>query len=105
MAPTNPIDRAETKPPLRRYTPAEYLAFERSSPEKHEYFNGEIFAVAGASKEHVRVSTNILGRLFAQLEGQPYSSESGAIIAPSWVKSQRRTPNLRSASARPGVFC
>lgn len=55
----------------RRYTPAEYLAFERSANEKHEYYDGEIFAMAGASKEHNRISTNIIGRLFAQLEGQP----------------------------------
>lgn len=62
--------------PIRRYTPAEYLAFERSSPEKHEYFDGEIFAMAGASKDHVRVTTNILGRLFAQLDGQPCQPNS-----------------------------
>lgn len=29
------------------YTPQEYRAFERSSPEKHEYFNGEVFRMAG----------------------------------------------------------
>lgn len=62
----------------RRYTPAEYLAFERSSPEKHEYFDGEIFAMAGASRQHVEVTDNVHYQLRRQLDGkdcQPYSSD------------------------------
>lgn len=42
------------------YTPQEYLAFERTSPEKHEYFNGEVFRMAGASFSHATISTNIM---------------------------------------------
>jgi len=30
----------------------EYLAFERASPDKHEFVNGHLFAMAGARFEH-----------------------------------------------------
>ncbi len=43
----------------KRITPEEYLEFERSSEFKHEYFNGEIFAMVGARKNHNRISTNV----------------------------------------------
>ena len=35
-----------------RFTPQEYLALERKSETRNEYYNGEIFAMAGASREH-----------------------------------------------------
>jgi Uma2 family endonuclease len=35
-----------------RLTEAEYLAMERESPAKHEYWDGEVFAMAGASVPH-----------------------------------------------------
>lgn len=47
--------------PLARMSYAEYLAFEASSSTKHEYVNGEVYAMAGGSIEHgalaVAVST------------------------------------------------
>jgi Uma2 family endonuclease len=55
----------------KRYTPEEYLALERKARDKHEFFEGEIFAMAGATKEHVRIAGNIYYRLRAQLEGKP----------------------------------
>jgi Uma2 family endonuclease len=38
--------------PRPKLTPAEYLAWERDQPTKHEYFHGEVFAMAGASPRH-----------------------------------------------------
>jgi Uma2 family endonuclease len=35
-----------------RLTAAEYLAWEREQPAKHEFFDGEVFAMAGASPRH-----------------------------------------------------
>lgn len=40
-------------------SPAEYLAFERASEQKHEYANGEIFAMSGCSREHSLLAGNI----------------------------------------------
>jgi hypothetical protein len=36
----------------QRLSEAEYLAIEQHAEEKHEFFNGELFAMAGASPEH-----------------------------------------------------
>lgn len=40
-------------------SPAEYLAFERASEQKHEYANGELFAMSGCSREHSLLAGNI----------------------------------------------
>ena len=53
------MGQAELQP--RRYSPEEYFALEEQSQEKHEYFEGEIFAMAGSSKAH-----NLLARRLAQ---------------------------------------
>jgi Uma2 family endonuclease len=55
----------------RAITPAEYLALERSSPEKHEYCDGEIFAMAGASEAHDLIVANVVGELRAALRHRP----------------------------------
>lgn len=51
-------------------TPAEYLAFERQGDVKHEYFRGELFAMAGASRQHVRISINVTTLLDNQMKGR-----------------------------------
>ncbi len=57
--------------PKTRYTPEEYLALERSSETKHEYFKGEIFAMGGASSRHVLIVTNLVIELGSQLKKGP----------------------------------
>lgn len=52
------------------YTDEEYLAFERESEEKHELINGEIVAMAGASRRHNLISTNTTIALGVQLRGK-----------------------------------
>lgn len=52
-------------------TPEEYLAFERKAETKNEYVNGEIFAMAGASRKHNLIVANISGELRQQLKGTP----------------------------------
>ena len=49
----------------------EYAAMEESSPIKHEYFNGRIYAMAGGSPAHNLLSHNVQGSLFARLRGKP----------------------------------
>ena len=41
------------------YTPEEYLALEESADYKSEYYQGEIFALAGASVNHNRLAGNV----------------------------------------------
>ena len=49
-------------------SPEEYLAFEREAREKHEFINGEIVAMAGASENHNVIASNLFGELFIQLK-------------------------------------
>lgn len=55
--------------PILPLTPAEYLASERAADQKHEFVNGAIFAMAGASRAHNRIATNVTGELYGQLRG------------------------------------
>jgi Uma2 family endonuclease len=52
------------------YTPEEYLATERESPTKNEYHSGEIFAMTGASREHIVIVSNLTILLGNQLESR-----------------------------------
>jgi len=57
---------------------AEYLAGEKIADIKHEYIDGEVFAMAGASASHNRISLNVARKFGNHLEGkpcQPYISD------------------------------
>ncbi len=45
---------------LHRYTYADYVALELSSPTKHEFLDGEIYAMAGGSEEHSALAAEVL---------------------------------------------
>lgn len=49
----------------------DYLARELDSPEKHEYRDGIVYAMAGARNVHNRIAANALGSLYSQLRGNP----------------------------------
>jgi len=72
--------------PKTIYTPDEYLALERSCEAKHEYYNGEIFAMGGASRYHVLAVTNLVGELHTQLKDGPcqvYSADLRVKVSPT----------------------
>jgi len=48
---------------LHRYTYADYVALELDSPTKHEFLDGEIYAMAGGSEEHSALAAEVLGLL------------------------------------------
>ncbi len=50
---------------------ADYLALEERSEIKHEYINGEIYAMAGASVRHNQIAGNLFARLLTHLRGSP----------------------------------
>ncbi len=54
-----------------RATEAEYLAFERVSNEKHEYRQGEIVLMVGASLAHIRIVGDLDRSLGNRLAGGP----------------------------------
>lgn len=49
--------------PKTLMTAEEYLAFERAAEERHEYWDGEIFTMAGESPNHGTISTNLITEL------------------------------------------
>lgn len=58
---------AETK---HRYSLEEYLALERESDARHEFWNGEIFAMSGGTLAHERIMRNVGNLSQAQLGGR-----------------------------------
>lgn len=48
----------------------EYLEQERKAEYKSEFYNGEIFAMAGATKEHNKIVGAIVGEIFNFLKGK-----------------------------------
>lgn len=48
---------------LHRYTYADYVALELSSPTKHEFYDGEIYAMAGGTEEHSALAAEVLRAL------------------------------------------
>lgn len=67
-----------SRQPKTYITPDEYLALERQAESKSEYFDGEIFAMVGASRKHNLITINIARELSQQLKKKPcevYSSD------------------------------
>lgn len=58
-------------PELRFISVDEYLIGEEQSSVKHEYVGGNVYAMVGASNAHNMIASNVLGSLFAQLDGNP----------------------------------
>jgi Uma2 family endonuclease len=62
----------------KKLTIEEYLEFENASDEKHEYYQGEIFAMSGPKVPHNIIAGNIYFGLRKRLEGKscrPFNSD------------------------------
>ena len=58
-------------------SPEEYLEAERAALEKHEYYQGEIFAMSGASLKHNKIFSNLFRDIAFKIKGKgcrPYGS-------------------------------
>ena len=69
-------------------SPEDYLAGEKVSPIKHEYRQGEIYAMAGAKKAHVIISVNTATLLRNHVRG------SGCITYMADIKVRNDTSNF-----------
>ena len=54
-----------------KLTVAEYLAFERSSESKHEFFDGELFAMTGGTPAHSLIASNFIREAGNALKDRP----------------------------------
>jgi Uma2 family endonuclease len=57
--------------PQRRDSEADYLVVERGLETKHEFYQGEMFAMSGASRDHNQISFNLALCLGSQLRDRP----------------------------------
>ncbi len=67
-------------------TAADYLEWEQAQAERHEYIDGEVFAMAGAEDGHVTVAVNLTSALHRHLRGSPcktYMSDMRLHVAAS----------------------
>lgn len=70
--------------PLRRDRPLtveEYLAFEAASPERHEFVDGEIYAMSGAFRRHSKIAMNIAARVWNTAHRGPCRVHRGEVKA------------------------
>lgn len=56
--------------PKQRYTIEEYIELDKNSEERFEYFDGEVFSMAGGSPNHVRICRNVCNKLSQKLENR-----------------------------------
>jgi Uma2 family endonuclease len=52
-------------------SPEDYLASEVAAECRHEYLNGMVYAMAGATQRHNDIAGNIFAALHAQMRGRP----------------------------------
>jgi Uma2 family endonuclease len=74
-------------------TVEQYLDLERSSEQRHEYLDGQIYAMAGKSQEPRTICTNLGGQLYNQLRGKPCQ-----VFSKDMTVRSGPTPTLRHAA-------
>ena len=63
--------------PKTKLTPEEYLELERNSEERHEFLDGEIFALAGADRNHNIIVRNLDDELNQKLKDKKCEAYAG----------------------------
>ncbi len=75
--------QAQLKPYI---SPKDYLALERQAETKSEYWNGQIYAMSGASESHNIIVFNLAVTLGTQIKGRPckaYASDMRVKVNPT----------------------
>ena len=93
-------------------TAQDYLVWERQQDTRHEYFDGQIFSITGASRAHNVLCLNLAASLHQQLRGKPCElyangmrvkvSETGMYTYPDLVVACGEPPALKT---RPSIPC
>ena len=80
-----------------KITPEEYLTAERISELKHEFFDGTVFAMAGASKRHNQICSNLVRIIGNQVLKKPCSVYSSDMRVKSEVTKKYSYPDVASS--------
>jgi Uma2 family endonuclease len=73
--------------PRPHLTPAEYLALERRAETRSEYHDGQIVAMAGASREHNAIVFDTVAVISLQLRGRPCEGYANDMRV--WIPAHR----------------
>jgi Uma2 family endonuclease len=84
-----------------KMTPEEYLAFERASDTKHEYVDGEIFAMSGGTYEHSLLGANVVGELRSALLDRPCRVHGSDMRIKSAGKPKYHYPDTSVVCGKP----
>ena len=95
---------------IKKFTTDDYLAFERQSEIKHEFWHGELFAMAGSSEAHNLIVTNVVSELRTQLKAVPVKSirmicacglrRKKPTLTPMWLSCAERRNSRMTAATR-----
>ena len=80
--------------PKQKYSLQEYFEIERNSEEKFEYWDGNVWSMAGASPEHERIVVNIGGHLRELFRGRGCSVFGSNLKVKVPAYSPYRYPDL-----------
>ncbi len=83
-----------TAQPKHKYSLEEYFEIERDSEEKYEYWDGNVWSMAGASPAHERIVVNAGGHLREIFRGQGCSVFGSNLKVKVPVYSPYRYPDL-----------
>jgi len=84
-----------------RYTLEEYFELERTSEEKYEYFNGEVFCMSGVKRNHARIETNCVRTLGNELEARGCTVYGGSLRVKTPSMPPYRYPDLSVVCEEP----
>jgi Uma2 family endonuclease len=88
----------------RHFTPEQYLAMEDTADYKSEYFQGEIFVMAGASSNHNLIAGNVYAALHQSLRNKPclvYTSDMRLLVKKNGLFTY---PDVTVVCGRPQFF-
>ena len=72
------------------FTFREYVELEETSPDKHEFLEGEVWAITGGSPDHAGLAAKIIAMLGAAVQGRPcrvFSSDLRIRVAETGLAS------------------
>ena len=90
--------------PKHPVSPSGYLQQEREALEKSEFFEGEVFLMAGASQNHNRINENLSGEVYAFLKDSPCQSFSRDMRLHIPVNTLFTYPDLMVICGKPEVL-
>lgn len=85
----------------KRYSPEEYLELERHASARHEFYEGEIYAMAGETLKHSQICINLAREVSPQLKGKPCQALSPHMKARAETKGLFAYPYLTVVCGEP----